>query len=73
MCSKACPVDCIYIDKSGPRKIDKKTGDIWLGELNPRVTGASSMGRLKGTKTGAERTVRLLSPLAQDLAEWRLA
>jgi len=23
--------------------IDKKTGDIWLGELNPRVTGASSM------------------------------
>jgi integrase len=31
------------------------------------------MGRLKGTKTGAERTVRLLSPLSQDLAEWRLA
>jgi integrase len=31
------------------------------------------MGRLKATKTGAERTVRLLSPLAQDLAEWRLA
>jgi integrase len=31
------------------------------------------MGRLKGTKTGAERTVRLLQPLAQDLAEWRLA
>ncbi len=23
--------------------IDKKTGDIWLGELNPRITGASSM------------------------------
>ncbi len=23
--------------------IDKKTNDIWLGELNPRVTGASSM------------------------------
>jgi D-alanine-D-alanine ligase-like ATP-grasp enzyme len=23
--------------------IDNKTGDIWLGELNPRVTGASSM------------------------------
>jgi integrase len=30
------------------------------------------MGRLKGTKTGAERTVRLLAPLAHDLAEWRL-
>ena len=23
--------------------IDRKTGDIWLGELNPRITGASSM------------------------------
>ena len=23
--------------------IDKKTGDFWLGELNPRITGASSM------------------------------
>ena len=23
--------------------IDKKNGDIWLGELNPRITGASSM------------------------------
>ena len=30
MCAKACPVDCIYIDKSGPRKIDKK-----LGKVNP--------------------------------------
>ncbi|RME36364.1 MAG: NADH-quinone oxidoreductase subunit I [Planctomycetota bacterium] len=25
-CAKACPVDCIYIEKSGPRKIDKATG-----------------------------------------------
>ena len=23
--------------------IDKKTGDLWLGELNPRITGCSSM------------------------------
>ncbi|MFK5998710.1 MAG: biotin carboxylase [Rhodobacterales bacterium] len=23
--------------------IDKKTGDLWLGELNPRITGTSSM------------------------------
>src|SRR5947207_7995120 len=28
MCAKACPVDCIYIDKSGPRKIDKKKGIV---------------------------------------------
>jgi NADH-quinone oxidoreductase subunit I len=28
LCAKACPVDCIYIDKSGPRRIDKKTGII---------------------------------------------
>ncbi len=26
MCAKACPVDCIYIDKSGPRKVDKASG-----------------------------------------------
>jgi NADH-quinone oxidoreductase subunit I len=26
MCAKACPVDCIYIEKSGPRKIDKASG-----------------------------------------------
>ena len=25
-CARACPVDCIYIDKTGPRKIDKATG-----------------------------------------------
>ena len=30
LCAKACPVDCIYIEKSGPRKIDKDTG-IALG------------------------------------------
>src|SRR3982751_6766668 len=28
MCAKACPVDCIYIDKTGARKIDKKTGKV---------------------------------------------
>jgi NADH-quinone oxidoreductase subunit I len=33
MCAKACPVDCIYIDKSAPRKIDKKTGKAAGGEL----------------------------------------
>jgi NADH-quinone oxidoreductase subunit I len=33
MCAKACPVDCIYIDKSAPRKIDKKTGTAVGGEL----------------------------------------
>jgi NADH-quinone oxidoreductase subunit I len=25
-CAKACPVDCIYIEKTGPRKIDKESG-----------------------------------------------
>jgi NADH-quinone oxidoreductase subunit I len=28
LCAKACPVDCIYIDKTGPRRIDKATGII---------------------------------------------
>jgi NADH-quinone oxidoreductase subunit I len=32
-CAKACPVDCIYIDKTAPRKIDKKTGKAVGGEL----------------------------------------
>jgi NADH-quinone oxidoreductase subunit I len=26
LCAKACPVDCIYIEKTGPRRIDKVTG-----------------------------------------------
>jgi NADH-quinone oxidoreductase subunit I len=26
LCAKACPVDCIYIEKTGPRKVDKETG-----------------------------------------------
>jgi len=26
LCAKACPVDCIYIEKTGPRRIDKTTG-----------------------------------------------
>jgi NADH-quinone oxidoreductase subunit I len=34
LCAKACPVDCIYIDKSGPRKIDKKTGLV--NESDPK-------------------------------------
>lgn len=25
-CAKACPVDAIYIEKTGPRKLDKETG-----------------------------------------------
>ena len=32
-CARACPVDCIYIDKSGPRRIDKATGKATGGEL----------------------------------------
>ena len=32
-CAKACPVDCIYIEKSAPRKLDKKTGKAIGGEL----------------------------------------
>ncbi|HEY1686516.1 MAG TPA: NADH-quinone oxidoreductase subunit I [Tepidisphaeraceae bacterium] len=32
LCAKACPVDCIYIDKSGPRRIDKATGKVNAGD-----------------------------------------
>jgi integrase len=41
---------------------------------DPRPTGQLCGGsRLKPTKTGQIRTVRILAPLAQDLNEWRLA
>lgn len=33
MCAKACPVDCIYIEKSGARKIDKDSGVAVGGAL----------------------------------------
>jgi integrase len=37
------------------------------------VERAIVLGQEKGTKTNATRTVSLLGPLGQDLAEWRLA
>ncbi|HEX6456002.1 MAG TPA: tyrosine-type recombinase/integrase [Solirubrobacterales bacterium] len=37
------------------------------------VERAASLGEIAPTKTGQTRTVRLLQPLAKDLAEWRLA
>ncbi|MDQ2984066.1 MAG: site-specific integrase [Actinomycetota bacterium] len=37
------------------------------------VERAVALGDLKETKTGQTRSVRLLAPLAADLAEWRLA
>lgn len=33
LCLKSCPVDCIYIEKTAPRKIDKATGKATGGEL----------------------------------------
>src|SRR3984957_5078586 len=32
LCAKACPVDCIYIDKTAPRKIDRKTGTVNMSD-----------------------------------------
>jgi integrase len=46
-------------------------GDI--GERTILVDRAVALGDVKGTKTGKRRSVRLLAPLAADLAEWRLA
>jgi integrase len=37
------------------------------------IERAASLGEIGPTKTAQRRTVSLLSPLAQDLAEWRLA
>ncbi|MHC4698790.1 MAG: NuoI/complex I 23 kDa subunit family protein [Planctomycetota bacterium] len=33
LCAKACPVDCIYIEKTGPRKLDKESGIARGGAL----------------------------------------
>jgi len=46
-------------------------GDI--REQTILVERALSLGAEEDTKTTAHRTVRLLAPLRQDLAEWRLA
>lgn len=37
------------------------------------VERAVALGEVKTTKTGKTRSVRLLGPLASDLAQWRLA
>src|SRR5262249_3254243 len=46
-------------------------GDI--GERTILVDRGAALGDVKGTKTGKRRSVRLLAPVAADLAEWRLA
>jgi integrase len=46
-------------------------GDI--GERTIAVERALALGEVKDTKTDRGRTVRLLAPLAADLAEWKLA
>jgi integrase len=46
-------------------------GDI--GEAAIAVDKALSLGELKGTKTERVRSVPMLRPLVQDLAEWRFA
>ncbi len=44
-----------------------------LGKQTIRVDKAVSLGAVKSTKNRQSRTVHLLPPLANDLAEWRLA
>jgi integrase len=44
-----------------------------VGERSILVERAVSVGGVKETKTRKRRSVRLLAPLAADLAEWRLA
>jgi integrase len=44
-----------------------------MGRQTITVTKAISVGGEKATKTGRGRSVRLLAPLASDLAAWRLA
>jgi integrase len=44
-----------------------------LGKRNIRVTKALSLGEERSTKTRRNRTVGVVSPLATDLAKWRMA
>lgn len=44
-----------------------------IGERTLTISGSVVLGEEKTTKTGGHRSVRLLTPLAADLAEWRLA
>jgi integrase len=44
-----------------------------IGQRTITVEQAVSFGEMKNTKTNSSRTVRLLAPLAHDLAEWRMA
>jgi len=44
-----------------------------IGKNTIRVERGSSDGKEKSTKTGRSRSVRLLAPLADDLAAWRTA
>jgi integrase len=44
-----------------------------VGKRSLRITRSISAGQEKRTKTGAGRSVRLLEPLAEDLAAWKKA
>src|SRR6266545_3935478 len=44
-----------------------------IGERTILIEGAVALGNVKETKTRQTRSVRLLAPLATDVAEWRLA
>src|SRR5262249_51445777 len=44
-----------------------------IGKRTLLVERSVAFGQLKPTKTGRSRTIRLLSPLADDLAAWRRA
>jgi hypothetical protein len=64
-------------------EISEGQESAWDGHPRARRRGASertilveqalALGEVKQPKTGQTRTVRLLAPLAADLAEWRLA
>jgi integrase len=45
---------------------------VHVRERTVLVENAVSIGTVESTKTGRRRTVPLVGPLAQDLAEWRL-
>jgi hypothetical protein len=74
--SERLPPTAVNCDPTGRRT--RRGEALALSWRNVRertilVDRAVSLGKQRGTKTNATRTVRLLAPLAEDLAAWRSA
>ena len=68
--TRLCSVSSLTPAAARPEALALRWGDVRHKTL--LVERAISLGVEKDTKTAAHRTVRLLTPLAADLREWRM-